>query len=447
LTLGIDGNLYGTTAFGGTNNLGTVFKITTSGILTLLHNFADAGDGLGPVAAPTQGTDGNFYGTVGQTFGPWSMYKITPAGNLTTVFTATSSIANGNTPGTLVLGTDGNFYGATQFGGAQDRGTIFKITPQGKYTMLHSFVIADGQDAKSPLIQASDGNFYGIAFQGGTKNIGTIYKLTPAKVFTVIYNFTSTGTGYQPLVGPIQATDGKLYGTAESNTGGLFFQVTTTGIYTIIHNCDTLTGLAPQVPLFQHTNGTLYGDTTAGGTGNVSPCTSGSCGVLYSLSMGLHPFVSFVGPQFSAKVGKTIEILGQGFTGTTKVSFHGVSATFAVVSDTYLTAVVPAAATTGSVTVATPSGTLTSNRVFRVTPAILSFSPTSGPVGTPVTITGASFIGATNVTFGGVKATTFSVNSNTQITATVPTGAKTGKIQITTPGGTATSPAVFTVTP
>jgi len=154
-----------------------------------------------------------------------------------------------------------------------------------------------------------------------------------------------------------------------------------------------------------------------------------------------------VGPLFEGKVGKTIEILGQGLTGTTKVSFHGVSATtFSVVSDTYLTVVVPAGATTGSVTVSTPGGKLTSNRVFRVTPAILSFSPASGPVGTPVTITGTSFTGAKKVTFGGVKATTFSVDSDTQITATVPTGAKTGKIQVTTPGGTATSATDFTVT-
>jgi len=153
-----------------------------------------------------------------------------------------------------------------------------------------------------------------------------------------------------------------------------------------------------------------------------------------------------VGPLFEGKVGKTIEILGQGLTGTSNVSFHGAAATFTVVSDTYLTAVVPASATTGSVTVTTPGGTLTSNKIFRVTPVILSFSPTSGPVGTKVTITGTSFAGATKVTFGGVKATTFSVDSSTQITATVPTGAKTGKIQVTTPGGIATSATTFTVT-
>ena len=92
-------------------------------------------------------------------------------------------------------------------------------------------------------------------------------------------------------------------------------------------------------------------------------CNDG-CGVLYSLSMGLGPFVSFVPPLSSGKVGETIEILGQGFTGTTKVSFNGVSATFALVSDTYLTAVVPAGATTGPVTVTTPGGTLTSNKII-----------------------------------------------------------------------------------
>ena len=146
-------------------------------------------------------------------------------------------------------------------------------------------------------------------------------------------------------------------------------------------------------------------------------------------------------------MGATAEILGQGFTGTTKVSFNGVSATsFRVVSDTYLTAVVPSGATTGFVSILTPGATLKSNRKFLVAPANLTFTPTSGPVGTVVTITGTSLTGATKVAFGGVKAITFTVNSDTQITATVPTGAVTGKISVTTPGGTATSTDSFTVT-
>ena len=92
-----------------------------------------------------------------------------------------------------------------------------------------------------------------------------------------------------------------------------------------------------------------------------------------------------------------------------------------------------------------PGGTLSSNITFRVTPVISSFSPTSGPVGTSVTITGQSFTGATSVSFGGIKATSFTVNSDSQITATVPTGARTGRIFVTTPSGTVSSAGTFTV--
>jgi hypothetical protein len=115
-------------------------------------------------------------------------------------------------------------------------------------------------------------------------------------------------------------------------------------------------------------------------------------------------------------------------------------------SGTYLTATVPKGGSTGSVTVKTPSATLTSNHVFVVTPFIKSFNPTSGKVGTVVVITGTTFTGTTKVTFGGVPATSFTVNSDTQVTATVPAGAVTGKITITTPSGTAVSAGVFTVT-
>jgi len=145
-------------------------------------------------------------------------------------------------------------------------------------------------------------------------------------------------------------------------------------------------------------------------------------------------------------VGSTVEILGQGFTGASSVTFNGTPATFKVVSDTYLTAKVPAGATAGNVSVATSSGTLASNRVFLVVPTITSFTPTSGPVGTQVVISGSGFTGVTSVKFGS-KAATFTVNNDSTITATVPTGAKTGKISATSAGGKATSKTAFTVTP
>jgi IPT/TIG domain len=118
-----------------------------------------------------------------------------------------------------------------------------------------------------------------------------------------------------------------------------------------------------------------------------------------------------------------------------------------VKSGTYLTVAVPNGATTGFVRVTTSSGTLTSNKKFRVTPQVTSFSPTSGAMGTTVTITGVSLKQTTSVTFGGAKATMFTVNSDTQVTATVPTAAVSGVIAITTPGGIAKSAATFAVTP
>src|SRR5258707_7926819 len=114
-------------------------------------------------------------------------------------------------------------------------------------------------------------------------------------------------------------------------------------------------------------------------------------------------------------------------------------------SDSYIAATVPSGAGTGFVSVVTPAGTLKSNLKFRVTPTVLSFTPPSGTVGTQVTITGNSLTQASKVTFGGGKVAVFTVNSDTKITATVPAGATTGKIQVTTPGGTAISSTAFTV--
>ena len=185
----------------------------------------------------------------------------------------------------------------------------------------------------------------------------------------------------------------------------------------------------------------MYGLTEYGGTHGDK---QGGDGVVFSFDVGLAPFVRTV-PTLR-KVGKAVGILGGGLTGTSNVSFNGTSATFTVVSDTYLTATVPSEATTGVVTVTTPSGTLTSNQNFRVKPVILSFSPTSGPAGTPVTITGNSLTQTIRVGFDWLKAASFTVNSDTQVTAVVPTGATTGRVQIRTMGGLAVSGGVFTVT-
>jgi uncharacterized repeat protein (TIGR03803 family) len=190
--------------------------------------------------------------------------------------------------------------------------------------------------------------------------------------------------------------------------------------------------------LVQATNGTFYGITSAGGTNGD--------GTIFSLNSGLSPFVSFV--LGAGSVGQTVVILGQGLTGSTAVSFNGTPAVFGFPAEAYLTAIVPAGATTGFVTVTTPSGTLTSNKQFQVVPQILSFSPTSGPAGTSVVITGESFLEATEVAFGCGEQGKFTVDSDTHITATVPEGrAITCPVAVQTPGGHVESASGFTVTP
>jgi uncharacterized repeat protein (TIGR03803 family) len=448
LTLGSDGNFYGalgSCTFG--NGSGEVFSITPSGSITLLYNFTGGSDGSQPLTAPVEGQDGNFYGTTlagGGTSNCGTIYQMTPAGSLTTLhtFDQTDGCAS---YAPLVPGTDGSFYGTTETGGNVNHpnaGVVFKITPSGVYKVLYNFDGTHGYQPVAPLVQASDGSFYGTTVQGGTFDGGVVFKITPTGKLTVLYSFDPPNDGYQPIAGLVQATDGNLYGVTQAGGTaggpGTIFRIALNGSgYATLYSFDGTTGSFPAITLLQHTNGTLYGLATFGGTYN--------SGTFYSLNVGLGPFVRLV--STSGLVGAPVEILGQGFTGTKKVSFGGASAAFTVVSDTYLTTVVPSGAKTGSVTVTTPSGTLKSNTKFRVTPQITNFNPTSGPVGTSVVITGVSLIQTSKVTFGGVKATTVVRNSNTQLTAIVPTGAKTGNIMITTAGGTATSPGIFTVTP
>jgi uncharacterized repeat protein (TIGR03803 family) len=454
VTLGTDGNFYGASPGCGTLGYGAVFVITPSGNLAPLYNFSDGTDGAQPFGTPVEGTDGNFYGTTscggaqacaGSSPGCGTVYKITPAGSLTTLhqFDGTDG-CNPNAP--LVQATDGSFYGTTPNGGNSSGvpdGVAFKITVAGRFTVLYHFDVTHGANPVGPLVQGSDGNFYGTTDGGGSHQNGVVYRITPAGRLTVLHNFNSaTSDAVGPYAGLVQATDGNLYGVALGGTSGngAIFRVSPTGgsSYSVRHNFDGATdGSTPEVTLLQHTNGLFYGLLSFGGTYNF--------GTFYTLNEGLGPFVSLV--SAAGRVTSTVEILGQGFTGTTGVSFSGVAATYTVVSDSYLTATVPGGATTGSVTVATPGGTLTSNKTFRVTPSIRSFSPTSGAVGTPVVITGVSLTQTSKVTFGGVVATSFTVDSDTQVTATVPTAAKTGKIGITTAGGTAISAGTFMVKP
>jgi uncharacterized repeat protein (TIGR03803 family) len=366
LVLGIDGNLYGTTLYG-YQNYGTVFNLSTSGVETPLYEFAGGSDGSSPYAPPIQATDGNFYGTTAgyytQTYG--TVYQMSPTGSETVLYVFDEQ--HGSHPyAPLVQGTDGNFYGVTSAGGNLNFGVVFSITPSGSFRVLYNFDREHGSTPIGPLVEGNDGRFYGTTAYGGKHNSGVIFKITTAGYLKVVYTFAGSGSGFYPAGGLVLASDGNFYGTTHSGgptDGGVIFQLSPKGKYKVLHRFNGKDGKRPLVTLTQHTNGILYGDTEDGGTGS-NNCRD-DCGVFYSLDMQLPPFVS-VSPA-SGEVGDMVNILGQGFTGTSNVSFNGVSANFNVVSDTFLTATVPNGATTGFVTVTTPSGTLKSNRKFQVT--------------------------------------------------------------------------------
>jgi uncharacterized repeat protein (TIGR03803 family) len=224
-----DGNFFGTTFDGGASGAGTVFKITPAGTLTVLHAFADSPtDGGYPYAALVQATNGNFYGTTyfGGAFGSGTVFAMTSAGVVTILHSFSLAADGGYPAAALVQATDGSFYGTTSQGGASLAGTVFRITPAGTFTVLHAF--PDGAQGRSnssaALLQATDGNFYGTTCYGA---LGTVFMMTPTGSVTNLYAFAggaTNGDGECPQAALIQATDGKLYGT--TSLGGAFGQGT-----------------------------------------------------------------------------------------------------------------------------------------------------------------------------------------------------------------------------
>jgi uncharacterized repeat protein (TIGR03803 family) len=372
---GTDGNFYGTTYLGGSNELGTVFKITPSGTAITLHTFGGS-DGSQSLAGLVQATNGDFYGTtyMGGSEGKGEVFKITRSGAFTTLhsFCSQSGCMDGENPfAGLIQGIDGNLYGTT-FGGGSPKGfgTVFKITPSGMLTTLHSFCTQggcpDGQFPQTGLVQATNGNLYGTTIAGGAYGDGTIFKITPSGKLTTLYNVCSENgcpDGNYLIAGLIQATDGNLYGVMDvggANGSGTIFKITLSGTLTTLYNFCSQNGCPdgqyPGGGLVQATDGNLYGTTDDGGANGE--------GTVFSLSVGLGPFVET--QPTTGKVGATVKILGTNLTGATDVNFNGKAATFTVVSTSEITTTVPTGATAGKVQVVTPSGTLLSNVSFQV---------------------------------------------------------------------------------
>jgi uncharacterized repeat protein (TIGR03803 family) len=380
-----NGDLYGTAEAGGAHSGGTVFRITPGGKLTTLYSFCSQSgctDGGYPEAGLVQATNGDLYGTTygGGARGYGTVFKITPSGTLTTLysFCSQSGCTDGAAPHAgLVQATNGDLYGTTFAGGANCSypcGTVFKITPGGTLTTLYSFCsqagCTDGEDPEAGLVQAANGDLYGTTSAGGAHSGGAVFKITPSGTLTTLYSFCSRSgctDGAVPEGGLVQATNGDLYGTTYAGGAGSYgsgfgtvFKITPSGTLTTFYSFCSQSGCTdgelPEAGLVQATNGDLYGTAYVGGAYNN--------GTVFSLSVGLGPFVETL--PTSASAGAAVEILGTNLTAATSVSFNGIAAVFEVVSGSEITTTVPTGATTGTVQVVTPNGTLSSNVPFRV---------------------------------------------------------------------------------
>ena len=419
LVQGTNGNFYGTTFEGGTNGEGTVFEITPAGTLTTLYNFCSQPkcyDGAGP-SGLILATNGNLYGITSsmEVINLGTIFEITPEGTFTTIyhFCPQFGCDDGMYPSSLLQASDGNFYGTTSHGGVYGLGTVFEVTAKGELTTLHSF-----NDGTYPtgLVQATNGNFYGTTFEGGASTecptqagCGTVFEMTPAGKLTTIFSFCPQSVacrdGALPAGGLIQASNGNFYGTTMgggAHGGGTVFEIAPAGKLTTIYSFCSQTkctdGESPS-GLMQATDGNFYGTAAAGTNkeGTVFELTTG--GALTTLY------------NFCAQAGCTdgadpMAGVLQGTNGT----LYGTTA---------------------------GGGTNNEGIVFSLSVGLGLFvktNPTAGKVGANVIILGNNLKGATEVTFNGVDATITS-DSNTAIMTTVPTGATTGVVEVTTAAG------------
>ena len=270
------GNLYGTTAQGGSAGGGVVFKVDPSGNETVLHNFTGGLDGVNPSGGLFLDAVGNLYGTTSQG-GSFEnsgvLFRLSPAGTETILHVFTGAANDGKYPSYTNLVTDvhGTFYGVTQAGGSTDHGVVYKITRTGKFRVLHSFAggTADGCNVLGTPHLDKYGNIYGTTSSCGASGLGTVWKVTSTGIETVLHSFAGgTADGEYPLAGVVEDGNGNLYGSTETGGSanlGTVYRVSQTGKFTLLHSFTGPDGEYPYSGFVLH-NGALYGTTQNGGS-------------------------------------------------------------------------------------------------------------------------------------------------------------------------------------
>jgi len=242
------GNLYGTTEFGGDTSCdfgagcGVVYRLDTSGNLTVLYAFTGASDGVSPLSGVVSDAAGNLYGTTqgGGTSGLGNIYKIDTSGNFTVVNSFTG--ADGAQPyGGVTCDSAGNLYGTTEFGGASGQGVIFKIDTLGNESVLYNFkgnAFHGGAKGSQPLsgVMRKAGDLYGTTYDGGASDYGAVYRLSASGRITVLHSFVYTD-GHSPSAGVVRDSAGNLYGAAPggANDAGVLYKIDTSGNFTVLH--------------------------------------------------------------------------------------------------------------------------------------------------------------------------------------------------------------------
>jgi len=274
LIQGSDGNFYGVTAYGGTYNHGVVFRLSASGIETVLYSFGAGADAQDPYGSLLQANDGNFYGMSvhGGSYGAGTVFVISPQGS-EAVLHSFGAAGDGQTPfGSLIQASDGNLYGMTGAGGAYSSGIAFRMTLQGGETLLHSFGSgSDGANPAGSLVQGSDGNFYGLTRDGGATGTGAVVELAGDGTESVLVSLGAGADGANPFGDLLSGSDGNFYAVARNGGAygaGAVLQISSGGTESVLYSfTGAQDGAAPYGSLIETADGTLYGMTSGGGGG------------------------------------------------------------------------------------------------------------------------------------------------------------------------------------